>query len=409
MFGHRKRGGGSRAVKTGIARAAAVCLAAASMFASAGYFGRRSVPDPASAAPPRGKTRPVMTSANNAGLRDYLRSHPEADADGDGILTLAESALHRNRAVVDAYLNRRLRGGGQIPGINLWTQHVAGADFPATLADIPYGPHARNRLDLWLAESAEPCPALIFIHGGGFSQGEKGLSLLQATLLNMRLPVTAVSINYRYATETPFPASFEDAARAVQFVRSRAGEWNIDPGRIAVAGSSAGGILALWLGLHDDLADAEDRDPVGRESSRASCILAWGAPVSFDPVFVRKRLGGPPEIHPDLPRFFGVGNLADLNRPEIRRQVLELSPVTHLSADDPPLFLTGEPPPRGLLPEDSSHEAAVHNAKNAVVLKEMADALGMECHAHWDGNEPKDGLARAQIIFLMRHLGLLAQ
>ena len=74
-----------------------------------------------------------------------------------------------------------------------------------------------------------------------------------------------------------------DAARALQFVRSKAGEWNIDKQRIGASGGSAGACSSLWLALHDDLADPQSDDPVARESTRLWCAAVSGAQTTLDP------------------------------------------------------------------------------------------------------------------------------
>ena len=72
------------------------------------------------------------------------------------------------------------------------------------------------------------------------------------------------SINYRYSTTDILPAPVHDAARAVQFLRSKAAEWQLDPRRFGAYGISAGATTSLWLAYHDDLADAGSADPIAR-------------------------------------------------------------------------------------------------------------------------------------------------
>src|ERR1700677_3631473 len=89
----------------------------------------------------------------------------------------------------------------------------------------------------------------------------------------------------------------EDAARAVQFLRSKAGEWNIDKRRVGATGGSAGACSSLWLAFHDDMAKLNDTDPVARESTRLSAAAVNGAQTSLDPLQLREwipnmRYGG---------------------------------------------------------------------------------------------------------------------
>src|SRR5207247_1560778 len=101
---------------------------------------------------------------------------------------------------------------------------------------------------------------------------------------------SVVSINYRFVSEAaaagikpPVQWPLHDAARALQFVRSKADEWNLDKSRIAASGSSAGACSALWLAFHDDLADPKSSDPTGRESTRLFCAAVVRAQTSLDP------------------------------------------------------------------------------------------------------------------------------
>ncbi|MFN9957315.1 MAG: alpha/beta hydrolase, partial [bacterium] len=81
----------------------------------------------------------------------------------------------------------------------------------------------------------------------------------------------------------PVRGPLHDAARALQFVRSKADEWNIDKTRIAASGSSAGACTSLWLAFHPDLADPNSRDPIARESTRLLCAAVSGAQTTLDP------------------------------------------------------------------------------------------------------------------------------
>ena len=173
------------------------------------------------------------------------------------------------------------RPGGQRPS-------GQGANMPpATQRDVHYGPHERNVLDFWQAKSTQPTPVLVSIHGGGFRQGDKGIG---AWLLNDCLDsgISVVAITYRFSQQAIAPAPFEDGARAIQFIRSRAKEWNLDPKRIAATGGSAGAGISLWLGFHDDMADPKSDDPVCRESTRLTCMAVTEGQTSYDPRFIRE-------------------------------------------------------------------------------------------------------------------------
>ncbi|HEX3150763.1 MAG TPA: alpha/beta hydrolase, partial [Gemmataceae bacterium] len=133
--------------------------------------------------------------------------------------------------------------------------------IPPTAADLPYGKLERQVLDFWQAKSDKPTPLVFCIHGGGWSGGDKS-SYYGKVKTFLDNGISVVSINYRLMTQAnaqkvtpPVKAPLEDAARALQFVRSKATEWNIDKKKIGATGGSAGACSSLWLAFHDDMAD----------------------------------------------------------------------------------------------------------------------------------------------------------
>jgi hypothetical protein len=163
---------------------------------------------------------------------------------------------------------------------------------PATLPNVPYGEHERQVLDFWKADSTAPTPVLFWIHGGAWNHGDKALVENSDISVKdfLKAGISVVSINYRYSAQAealgikpPVKGVLNDAARALQFVRSKAAEWNIDKKRIAAAGGSAGGCSSLWLAFHDDLADPNSEDPVARESTKPYCAAVIAAQTTLDP------------------------------------------------------------------------------------------------------------------------------
>src|SRR5579859_8174632 len=164
-----------------------------------------------------------------------------------------------------------------------------------TAADVAYGKHERQVLDFWQAKSEKATPLVVFIHGGGWQNGDKkgiGGKTVQQFL---DAGISVAAINYRYVKQAaaegikpPVKAPLEDAARAVQFIRSKAKEWNLDKQRIGATGGSAGACSSLWLALHDDMADPKSDDPVARESTRLFCAAVNGAQTSLDPKELRE-------------------------------------------------------------------------------------------------------------------------
>src|SRR2546430_12731420 len=106
---------------------------------------------------------------------------------------------------------------------------------------------------------------------------------------------SVAAITYRFiaqameqGVEPPVKACLYDAARAMQTIRSKAKEWNVDRQRFGSTGGSAGACTSLWLALHNDLADPKSSDPVARESTRLTCAAVNGAQTSLDPKELRE-------------------------------------------------------------------------------------------------------------------------
>jgi acetyl esterase/lipase len=165
-----------------------------------------------------------------------------------------------------------------------------------TVADFAYGKDSeRQKFDFWQAKSDKPTPVVLLIHGGGWMNGDKtgyGTSTIQPFL---DAGISVAALNYRFIlqameqkVEPPVKACVHDAARALQTIRSKAKEWNIDPTRVGATGSSAGACTSLWLALHDDLADPKSDDPTARQSSRLTCAAVTGAQTSLDPKELRE-------------------------------------------------------------------------------------------------------------------------
>jgi len=217
-----------------------------------------------------------------------------------------------------------------------------------TLSNVPYGKHPRQVLDFYQAKAEQPTPLLYFIHGGGWMTGDKANPDFLAKCLENGISV--VSINYRFIPDAaeekitpPVKACLDDAARALQFVRGKAGEWRIDKDRIGGCGGSAGGCTALWLAFHRDLADPASADPTSRESTRLRCVLAFVPQTTLDP---QQLLAWTPNIQYGN-HAFALGSMTEFldKRESLMPWIQEFSPYALASADDPPVLLFYDNPP----------------------------------------------------------------
>jgi acetyl esterase/lipase len=256
-----------------------------------------------------------------------------------------------------------------------------------TLSEVRYGSHERHVLDFWKAESPSPVPLVLVIHGGGWQGGEKervDRFVDVSALLEAKISVAA--INYRFikmaeaeSIEPPVKAPLYDAARALQFVRSKAAEWNVDTTRIGAAGGSAGACSSLWLSFHEDLADLTSQDPVARESSRLRCAAVTGAQTSLDPEQMKSwtpnsKYGG---------HAFGIATFDSFlaSREKLLPWIAEYSPYALVSSNDPPIYLIySGPPDLGKEQKDPTH-----TSNFGVKLQEHCKANGVECELQYPG------------------------
>lgn len=255
----------------------------------------------------------------------------------------------------------------------------------ATMSNVAYGTHERQVLDFWKAESATPTPCVFIIHGGGWRGGSKERvgNLIQINRL-LAAGISAVAINYRFVTQAedvmpPVKVPLYDAARALQFVRSHAKEWNIDPDRIGATGGSAGACSSLWLAFHDDLADPKSDDPIARQSTRLLCAAVNGAQTTLDPQQMKEWI---PNSKYGA-HAFGImtdGQPGDFesflkNREKILPWIAEYSPYELVSADDPPIYLLyGSAPAIGQEQKDPTH-----SSNFGVKLQEKCTSSGVKC------------------------------
>lgn len=266
---------------------------------------------------------------------------------------------------------------------------------PPTHANVPYGDHARQVLDFFQADTKEPAPLVVHIHGGGWVAGDKvGVGDLKTLLDN---GISVASINYRFTTQAaeagikpPVKWPLEDAARAVQFLRSKASEWNIDKTRVAATGGSAGACSSLWLAFHDDMAKPDSPDPIARESTRLTAAAVNGAQTSLDPMQLREwipnmRYGG------HAFGFTGAGGRDSQfqqffdHRAEVLDWIKEYSPIAHASHGDPPVFLNY--PSQDKLPvKGEAQKDPTHTAVLGLLLEEKLKAEGDEVHLVYPGH-----------------------
>lgn len=280
-----------------------------------------------------------------------------------------------------------------------------------TLANVPYGSDARQILDFWQAPSSKPTPLLFYVHGGGWLNNDKSkIEINEGISGLLAAGISVVSISYRYVKQTiltgeesparvvipnpaveinpPVKVPLDDAARALQWVRSRAAEWNIDKTRIAASGASAGACTCLWLGFHRDLADPASIDPVARESTRLSCVAVMNAQTTLDPRLTKEWTpnscyGGhafgfawnPKDTSEEFHYFLA-------HREIVLPWFKEYSPLELVTADAPPVYLlyTLDTPAIGEERPDPTH-----TSNFGLKLQERLRQLKVPCELVYTG------------------------
>jgi len=279
-------------------------------------------------------------------------------------------------------------------------QQRARAAYNPTKADVAYGDHQRHVLDFWKAESDEPTPLFIWIHGGGFRGGDKRSFPAALRQKCLDAGISCASIHYRLSSHAPYPAPMVDSARAVQFLRSKATEWNLDPKRFAAGGGSAGSGISQWLAYREDLADPDSADSIARHSTRLSCVFPINMQSTYDPRVIRDIIPGKAYTHPALLPFYARPADWDWDSDPINEELDELlkdaSPITHLTKDDPPIFL--------LQYARAATPGNIHHPKFGEHLKERADQLGVSCVAKLDSDyESMSDAYAAMVEFMKTH------
>jgi acetyl esterase len=308
---------------------------------------------------------PGATSKDNKVLKHMIAQFPESDTNQDGVLTKEEWEAFNGK------------GGKKVKTAT------------PTYEDVKYGPYERNVLDFFKAKSSEPTPVMFYMHGGGFLVGDKKAfrsNNMMSELLDNGISV--VSINYRYSSIAPFPAPFMDAVRAIQFVRTKAKEWNIDPTRIGSSGASAGACMSIWIGVHDDFADPQNSDPVLHESSRLSVVAVHDAQTFLDQDMVKKYLYSGDQPQPAFMSLFAIKDASDYEKEEVKKKTHEASSVYHVSKDDPPIFIQYA---HEMTPTPMQSAAYIHHPRFGTVFKEYCDKVGITCVVHYPGVAAKGG------------------
>lgn len=205
--------------------------------------------------------------------------------------------------------------------------------------DQPYASNEnpKQKVDLYLPKKRntdKPLPVIALIHGGGWVNGDR-LGYAAAAIQFARTgDYAAVTVGYRLTKEAHWPAQVFDCKAAIRWIRAHAKEYNLDPDKIAVMGSSAGGHLSSLLGTSGDVKELEgDLGPNTTFSSRVQCVVNLCGPQDFTRALMFDK-----EKKPVLNDPAVIGLLGG-NCEEKHTEAVAASPVTYVTKDDPP-FIT---------------------------------------------------------------------
>ncbi|MEX2173488.1 MAG: alpha/beta hydrolase [Pirellulaceae bacterium] len=179
------------------------------------------------------------------------------------------------------------------------------------------------------SDQARPC--IVWIHGGGWQGGNKSGGIGRLAGYVAGGDYVGVSVGYRLSGVATWPAQIHDCKAAIRYVRANASKLGIDPERIGVWGSSAGGHLVSLLGTSGDVKEVEGDLGTTGVSSRVACVVDYCGPSDF----LAFGLGSPRMNQPGQPVFKLFGGPLKENDAQAR----QASPVTHVTKDDPPFLI----------------------------------------------------------------------
>jgi acetyl esterase/lipase len=283
---------------------------------------------------------------------------------------------------------------------------------------IPYGPYDENLFDIYLPASDAPTPLLLYIHGGGFTGGSRDTSGDADQVTSYLVEgVAYASIDYRLLHDFDSEGVIKpltDSARCLQFIRYHSRQLNIDPERIVLMGGSAGAGTSLWIGFNDEMADRENEDPVLRQSTRVSAMVAiatqatydigkWSTVVfaeyDLDLLAVADALG----LSQRLLDFYAIDDIAEFDSPAILDYRARVDMLDLMDAEDPPFYVQNDLEPAAA---PLTVNLAFHHANHALVLAEQAEEIGLENVAYIKALGIADPSGEDSLEFSVRHFGL---
>ncbi|MCZ4408492.1 alpha/beta hydrolase [Cryomorphaceae bacterium 1068] len=309
---------------------------------------------------------------------------------------------------------------GSVPASESFDKYIDGSPISVEsnhkyYSNIPYGNEERNVLDLWVSESDEQRPLIVYIHGGGFQGGDKSSAWNQPSKYGigpeqindfLEQGFSFASINYRLLQKTDKEGVLKclnDSKRAIQFLRYHSSELNINAESIGLVGTSAGAGTALWIGFHDEMAEAGSDDPVTQQSSRVQAIAAqetqstydilrWSEDVFPNGIFTMDKIRGT-ALGNRLMVFYGVDDFNQLESDQIVKYRKEVDMLSMVDSGDPPVYILNK---KDFKPDNGNRVGnLLHSPYHAVALRKVLTEAGVsrQIFIPAEGNKPNQSAA----------------
>jgi acetyl esterase len=267
-----------------------------------------------------------------------------------------------------------------------------------TRSDIEYGraDGVSLRLDAYLQEGYGPFPSIVFVHGGGFTGGDKTSNPKPLFDLLTQAGFNWFSVNYRLSPQYVFPAHTDDVEKAVEFLKSHSREYKIDSRRIVLMGSSAGGHLVSFVGAKHKppnrvtavVSFYGEHDLVSRTRPQTDCAI--GGRLRHTDIPQTCLSGG-------LKAFLGIEDVDSASAKIIR----DASPITYVKKDMPPYLLI-----HGTKDLDVPYE-------QSILMRDAMHKVGARCdlitvegggHGGWDQDPVLRGYQERLMEWLKKNL-----
>jgi len=206
--------------------------------------------------------------------------------------------------------------------------------------DISYAANSpTQKLDIYIPQGEGPFPVIVAIHGGAWLEGNR-TSEVSIYLHGLKRGYAVVSMDYRLSSEAKFPQQIFDVKAAIRWVRANGEKYNLNAGKIAVWGSSAGGYLASLACVSCNVSKLEDLTMGNQDQSGCvQAVVDWFGPSDF--LRMDEQLQQSQIVNPSLHSASGSPESLLLGKqitviPDLVRAA---NPETYISSDDPPFFI----------------------------------------------------------------------